>query len=118
VHVEPYPPIEPFAAGMLEVGDGQRVYWEGSGIRGASPRWRCMVDLAAVLHPADGAGSIRRVIGSFSSISAAVARARRTPGISAQTCLPTRPTTSSETSSCSANTLASSAGWCGEARGA
>ncbi|MBF6442006.1 prolyl aminopeptidase [Nocardia farcinica] len=28
---ELYPPIEPFDSGMLDVGDGQRVYWEVSG---------------------------------------------------------------------------------------
>jgi proline iminopeptidase len=27
----PYPDIEPYATGMLEVGDGQRLYWEESG---------------------------------------------------------------------------------------
>jgi proline iminopeptidase len=28
--VERFPPIEPFESGMLEVGDGQRIYWEAS----------------------------------------------------------------------------------------
>ncbi len=26
-----YPPIEPYASGMLEVGDGQQIYWEECG---------------------------------------------------------------------------------------
>jgi proline iminopeptidase len=26
--VELYPPIEPYAQGLLEVGDGNHVYWE------------------------------------------------------------------------------------------
>jgi proline iminopeptidase len=29
--VEPYPPIEPYETGMLDVGDGQSIYWEASG---------------------------------------------------------------------------------------
>ena len=29
--VEPYPPIEPYETGLLDVGDGQAVYWEVSG---------------------------------------------------------------------------------------
>ncbi|WP_245492685.1 alpha/beta fold hydrolase, partial [Mesorhizobium sp. M4A.F.Ca.ET.090.04.2.1] len=32
-----YPEIEPFETGMLDVGDGHRVYWERSGTRGAKP---------------------------------------------------------------------------------
>jgi len=28
---KPYPPIEPYEQGMLDVGDGQQVYWEVSG---------------------------------------------------------------------------------------
>src|SRR4029453_4912793 len=26
-----YPPIEPYASGMLDVGDGQQIYWEECG---------------------------------------------------------------------------------------
>jgi proline iminopeptidase len=33
----PYPDIEPYATGMLEVGDGQRLYWEESGNPGGRP---------------------------------------------------------------------------------
>ena len=32
-----YPPIEPYATGMLEVGDGHTVYWERCGTRGGKP---------------------------------------------------------------------------------
>ena len=32
-----YPPIEPYETGMLEVGDGQTLYWERCGTRGAKP---------------------------------------------------------------------------------
>ncbi|CDR06422.1 prolyl aminopeptidase [Streptomyces iranensis] len=28
---EPFPPVEPYAQGLLEVGDGNRIYWETSG---------------------------------------------------------------------------------------
>jgi proline iminopeptidase len=49
VHVAPYPPIEPFATGMLEVGDGQRIYWEASGNPHGKP--------AVALHGGPGSGS-------------------------------------------------------------
>lgn len=42
-----YPPIEPFASGMLEVGEGHRVYWELCGTPGAKP--------AVFLHGGPGA---------------------------------------------------------------
>jgi len=42
-----YPPIEPYDAGMLDVGDGHRVYWELCGTPGAKP--------AVVLHGGPGA---------------------------------------------------------------
>jgi|TARA_R100000501_G_scaffold17783_2_gene33819 proline iminopeptidase len=32
-----YPPIEPYDAGMLDVGDGHSIYYERSGTRGAKP---------------------------------------------------------------------------------
>lgn len=32
-----YPEIEPYETGMLDVGDGHRVYWERVGTRGAKP---------------------------------------------------------------------------------
>ncbi|SCL32287.1 proline iminopeptidase [Micromonospora rhizosphaerae] len=56
-----YPPIEPYAYGMLDVGDGQHVYWETCGDpdgrpalvvhggpgSGATPSWRRLFDPAA-----------------------------------------------------------------------
>ncbi|SCF19632.1 prolyl aminopeptidase [Micromonospora mirobrigensis] len=56
-----YPPIEPYAHGLLDVGDGQRIYWETCGNpdgrpalvvhggpgSGATPGWRRMFDPAA-----------------------------------------------------------------------
>jgi hypothetical protein len=44
-----YPAIEPHEHGMLDVGDGQRVYWEVSGSPGGKP--------AVVLHGGPGSGS-------------------------------------------------------------
>jgi proline iminopeptidase len=47
--IEPYPPIEPYAAGMLDVGDGQSIYWEASG----NPDGKA----AIALHGGPGSGS-------------------------------------------------------------
>ncbi|MGB8817576.1 MAG: prolyl aminopeptidase, partial [Rhizobiaceae bacterium] len=43
-----YPEIEPYASGMLDVGDGHQIYWERSGKRGAKP--------AVFLHGGPGGG--------------------------------------------------------------
>jgi proline iminopeptidase len=43
-----YPPIEPYARGMLDVGDGHSLYWERCGTPGAKP--------AVFLHGGPGAG--------------------------------------------------------------
>jgi proline iminopeptidase len=43
-----YPPVEPYDSGLLDVGDGQRVYWETSG----NPRGRPVV----FLHGGPGSG--------------------------------------------------------------
>ena len=43
-----YPPIEPFASGMLDVGDGHSLYWEKCGTPGAKP--------AVFLHGGPGGG--------------------------------------------------------------
>ena len=49
-----YPPIEPYASGMLDVGDGHRVYWERAGTPGGLP--------AVFLHggPGGGCGRVHR----------------------------------------------------------
>ncbi|WP_112133561.1 prolyl aminopeptidase [Glycomyces dulcitolivorans] len=44
-----YPPIEPYEHGMLDVGDGDLVYWEACGDPGGKP--------ALVLHGGPGSGS-------------------------------------------------------------
>ena len=46
---ELYPAIEPFDQGMLDVGDGHRVYWEASGNPAGKP--------AVALHGGPGGGS-------------------------------------------------------------
>lgn len=43
-----YPPIEPYASGHLDVGDGHHVYWERCGTPGAKP--------AVFLHGGPGGG--------------------------------------------------------------
>ena len=42
-----YPEIEPFDSGILDVGDGHRVYWERVGTRAPSRRCSCMAARAA-----------------------------------------------------------------------
>ena len=46
--VEPYPSIEPYDSGLLEVGDGNRVYWEACGNPAGKP--------ALVVHGGPGSG--------------------------------------------------------------
>ena len=43
-----YPPLEPYASGHLDMGDGHRVYWERCGTPGAKP--------AVFLHGGPGGG--------------------------------------------------------------
>jgi proline iminopeptidase len=43
-----YPPIEPYATGILDTGDGHQIYWERVGTPGAKP--------AVFLHGGPGAG--------------------------------------------------------------
>ena len=47
--MNPFPEIEPYDAGMLDVGDGHRLYWEVSGNPSGKP--------AVVLHGGPGSGS-------------------------------------------------------------
>jgi len=51
---EPYPPIEPYEEGMLDVGDGNLVHWEVCGSPDGKP--------AAVVHggPGSGCGTVAR----------------------------------------------------------
>jgi proline iminopeptidase len=54
---EPYPPIEPYETGMLDVGDGNHVYWEVAGNPDGKP--------ALVVHGGPGGGSSRGHFRSF-----------------------------------------------------
>lgn len=47
--VELYPPVEPYDEGMLEVGDGNRMFWETSGNPAGKP--------AVLVHGGPGTGS-------------------------------------------------------------
>jgi proline iminopeptidase len=49
MRTEPWPPIEPYETGMLEVGDGHSIYWEASGNPTGKP--------AVALHGGPGGGS-------------------------------------------------------------
>lgn len=46
--VTSFPAIEPYDAGLLDVGDGQRIYWEASGNPDGKP--------AVALHGGPGSG--------------------------------------------------------------
>ncbi|MFC9437412.1 prolyl aminopeptidase [Nocardia sp. NPDC057030] len=48
---QPFPEIEPYARGLLEVGDGNRIYWETSGNPEGKP--------ALVVHGGPGSGGKR-----------------------------------------------------------
>ena len=97
-----YPPIEPYARGLLDVGDGQQIYWEECGNPAGKP--------AVFLHGGPGGGCIprcggcstRRATGSCSSTSAAAAAAGRTPANRRRSVGATPPGTWSPTSSGSA----------------
>jgi proline iminopeptidase len=47
-----YPPISPYASGLLDVGDGQQIYWEESGNPDGKP--------AVFLHGGPGGGCLAR----------------------------------------------------------
>jgi proline iminopeptidase len=47
----PFPPIEPYDSGLLDVGDGNRIYWETSGNPDGKP--------AVVVHGGPGSGGHR-----------------------------------------------------------
>ncbi|MEE4598477.1 prolyl aminopeptidase [Streptomyces sp. DSM 41524] len=54
---EPFPPVEPYAHGLLEVGDGNRIYWETSG----NPQGKA----ALCVHGGPGSGGRRGARGMF-----------------------------------------------------
>jgi proline iminopeptidase len=54
---ERYPPIEPYASGLLDVGDGHQVYWETVGNPAGAP--------ALWLHGGPGSGCTQGIRRSF-----------------------------------------------------
>ncbi|WP_330229869.1 prolyl aminopeptidase [Nocardia sp. NBC_00508] len=54
---QPFPDLEPYAHGLLDVGDGQRIYWETSGNPTGKP--------ALVVHGGPGGGGRRGARKSF-----------------------------------------------------
>ncbi len=87
------PPIEPYDHGMLDVGDGNLVYWEVCGNPKGKP--------AVMVHGGPGSGCTTRMRQTFDparyrpccSTSAAAAAALRTRAIRPPTCATTPPTT-------------------------
>lgn len=47
---ELYPPVEPYTSGMLEVGDGNQIYWEACGNPNGKP--------ALAVHDGPGSGCV------------------------------------------------------------
>jgi hypothetical protein len=74
-----YPPIEPYDSGMLDVGDGHRIYWELVGNPEGKP--------AVFLHGAPGQAALPTTVGCSTrsgtgcccSTSATAGGVRRTP---------------------------------------
>jgi Predicted hydrolases or acyltransferases (alpha/beta hydrolase superfamily) len=108
---ELYPPIEPYDQGMLDVGDGNLVYWETSGNPDGKP--------AVFLHGGPGQGTVPGMRRGFDPERYRIVLfdqrgcGRSTPHASGPTSTspPTRPSTSSETSRTCAGIWTSSGGW-------
>lgn len=75
-----YPEIEPYATGLLEVGDGQSVYYEECGNPAGIPAVFVHGAPAAAARRRTGAASTRRSTGSSCSTSAAAGAPCPTPG--------------------------------------
>ena len=65
----PYPEIEPHESGMLDVGDGQRLYWECSGTPDGTP--------VVFVHGGPGGGTKRRGTSGATHVSGAAHRGQR-----------------------------------------
>ena len=74
-----YPPIEPYESGMLDVGDGCRVYYERCGRRGAKPALFLHGGPGGGIAPTTAACSTPSFTTSCCSTNAAVAARRPTP---------------------------------------
>ena len=108
-----YPAIEPYASGLLDVGEGHWVYWERCGTPGGIP--------AVFLHGGPGGGCSpdhRRFFdpARYNALlfdQRGCGRAPRSP-----TCRTTPPGISSPTSNGCAKSTARRNGWCSAAPGA
>src|SRR5438132_9828756 len=85
-----YPEIEPYAHGILDVGDGCQIYWETWAIRPANRPWWFMVDLVQGARRGFAGCSILARIGSSFSTSATAVAACPTPATPRPTSRPTR----------------------------
>ena len=105
-----YPEIEPYEHGMLDVGDGNLVYWESCGNPQGKP--------ALVVHGGPGSGCTAGARRNFDPGAYRIilfdqrgcGGAPRTQAIRASTSVRTPPRTCSQTSSCSGNSSTSTGG--------
>lgn len=86
-----YPPIDPFQSGLLQVADGQRIYWEVSGNPDGKP--------ALYLHGGPGSG-----LGSGSYRQRFDPRKYRIVGIDQRGCGRSRPLATEAIKDLAANT--------------
>ena len=108
----------PEAAGTLEVGGTDTIYWEAAGRPAASrPSWST-ADPGRAAPRGTAGSSIRSRTGSCCSINADAGGARRTPSEPQIDLSSTRRSTSSRTWSCSVPSSRSSGGCCSAGRGA
>jgi hypothetical protein len=80
------PPIEPHETGMLDVGEGNLVYWEVCGNPEGKPALVVHGEPGQDVGPVGAGTSIRTGTGSSCSTSVAVAGAHRTPATRQSTC--------------------------------
>ena len=91
--MEPFPPLEPYDHGLLDVGDDNLVYWETCGNPEGKPLSSCTAGQAPAAAPETAATSTRSDTASSCSTSVAAAAASRTRATPPSTCRRTRPTT-------------------------
>ena len=80
-----FPPIEPFDSGMLDVGQGHRLYWERCGNPEGRPALYLHGAPAADPRRARGATSTPNFTRPSSSINVAAVAAGRSPAMSMPT---------------------------------
>ncbi len=85
-----YPEIEPYDHGMLDVGDGNRVYWEVCGNPDGKPAVMLHGGPGSAQALGSGAPATPPSIGSCCSTSVAADAPRRTPPLTGRTWPSTR----------------------------